>query len=667
MAVRKKKNTQMFKKFLVRCTCFCLLASVAVSAARMAAKHEEPWSERIAKSFLSMHPDSISYPAELKSRKWNYEQGVMMEAFFHLWEETGDSEYVRYIKKNLDHYVDADGVIHTYRFDEYQLDNITPGKALLRMYEFTGGTKYRTAAATLRRQLAEQPRTREGGFWHKKIYPYQMWLDGMYMAEPFYGLYSLMTGDSAAFDDIAKQFILCAGHCFDQRSGLYFHGWDESRHQEWANPETGCSLSLWGRSIGWYGMGLVDALEYIPERHPQRHVLLKILNDLCRNLLPMRDEKTKLWYLIVDKPDEKDNYLESSASAMFAYIFAKGANLGYLPAEFRLRAEETFNGLLNHLVTVDSSGIVHLEHVCSVAGLGGNPYRDGSLAYYAGEPQRTDDFKGYGPFLMAAIELERGGHTIDVPTLKPKKTVALDYYFNCEWKRIDTSLVQYHYVWEDTMNSGFSQLGAVIRSLGAGIAAVHESPADSLLRKYQIYIIVDPDTPEETAHPNYMSESGIKSIVPWVQAGGVLVLMANDSGNAEFVYFNKLAEQFGIHFNEDSYHRVKGKAYDMGKSDDFPPHPVFKDVKQIFLKEICSLTLQKPAEPILTEQGHVFMAYARIGLGLVFAVGDPWLYNEYMDTRKLPSAYENSKAARNLFKWLLEQAQYQGQSNLEIK
>jgi unsaturated rhamnogalacturonyl hydrolase len=386
---------------------FCAIAGATISSAQTTSKHEEPWSERIAQSFLLMHPDSISYSTELKSRRWNYEQGVMMEAFYHLWQETKDSAYIRYIMKNLDHYVDTNGSIRTYRFDEYQLDNITPGKSLLRMYNLTGKKKYRIAADTLRLQLAKQPRTSEGGFWHKKIYPYQMWLDGMYMAEPFYGLYSRITNDSAAFDDIAKQFILCARHCFDPTSGLYFHGWDESKQQRWANPQTGSSPSLWGRSIGWYAMGLVDVLEYIPEHHPQRHALLKILNDMCKNLLPMRDEKTKLWYLIVDKPDEKGNYLESSASAMFAYIFAKGANCGFLPDEFRLRAEETFNGLLKNEVTIDSLGIVHLEHICSVAGLGGNPYRDGSLAYYTGEPQRTDDFKGYGPFLLAAIELEK--------------------------------------------------------------------------------------------------------------------------------------------------------------------------------------------------------------------------------------------------------------------
>jgi unsaturated rhamnogalacturonyl hydrolase len=396
-----------FPRIVLSLTVLIIVSGCFSSAQRMTKEMQKPWSERIAQSFLRMHPDSISYTTEVKSRKWNYEQGVIMEALFHEWQLTGDSTYIRTIKKNLDHYIGEDGTIRTYRFDEYQLDNITPGKALLRMYTLTGEKKYRAAADTLRRQLREQPRTSEGGFWHKRIYPHQMWLDGMYMAEPFYCLYSTMTNDSAAFDDITKQFILCAAHCFDSTSGLYFHGWDESKTQRWANPKTGCSPSLWGRSIGWYTMGLIDALDYIPQSHPQRPALLKILNDVCRNLILMRDEQTKLWYLVVDKPGEKGNYLESSASAMFAYTFAKGVNQGYLPPEFKKRAEETFSGLLDHLVTIDASGIIHLDHVCSVAGLGGNPYRDGSLAYYAGEPQRTDDFKGYGPFLLAAIELDK--------------------------------------------------------------------------------------------------------------------------------------------------------------------------------------------------------------------------------------------------------------------
>ncbi|HVN47750.1 MAG TPA: glycoside hydrolase family 88 protein [Bacteroidota bacterium] len=397
----------MFLRICKFCIILILLCVVNSFAQTMTKENNTPWSLRIAQSFLRMHPDSINYPNEGKSKKWNYEQGVMLDAMYQMWQHSGDSQYVRYIQKNLDHYIQSNGKINTYKYEEFQLDNIASGKALLQLYAATGESKYRIAADTLRRQLKEQPRTSDGGFWHKRIYPYQMWLDGMYMAEPFYCLYSKMTNDSAAFDDIAKQFILCAAHCYDSTSGLYFHGWDESKTQRWANPKTGCSPSLWGRSMGWYMLGLVNALDYIPQHHPQRKALIKILNDVCKNLLSVRDEKTKLWYLIVDKPGENGNYIESSASAMFAYVFAKGVNQRYLPHEFFDRAEETFQGLLNHLVSIDASGIIHLEHVCSVAGLGGNPYRDGSLAYYAGEPQRTDDFKGYGPFLMAAIEIEK--------------------------------------------------------------------------------------------------------------------------------------------------------------------------------------------------------------------------------------------------------------------
>jgi lysophospholipase L1-like esterase len=238
------------------------------------------------------------------------------------------------------------------------------------------------------------------------------------------------------------------------------------------------------------------------------------------------------------------------------------------------------------------------------------------------------------------------------------KVVGLDYFFNNEWRmRKDSVLERWHYTWEDTTNSGFSIIGRSIDLLGANLDTLQSAPTDSSLRRLSIYIIVDPDTPLETKNPNYMSEEAINAIVSWVEKGGVLVLMENDKGNAEFEHFNKLAERFGIHFNEDSYHKVIGKAYESGKSDHLPAHPIFKDVKQIFMKEICSLKIQKPAEPILIENDQMFMASAHIGKGMVFAVGDPWLYNEYMDTRRLPADYGNATAGENLFRWLLENAQ----------
>jgi lysophospholipase L1-like esterase len=240
------------------------------------------------------------------------------------------------------------------------------------------------------------------------------------------------------------------------------------------------------------------------------------------------------------------------------------------------------------------------------------------------------------------------------------KVVGLDYFFNNEWRmKKDSTLERYHYVWEDTTNSGFSQLGESIDLLGAELDSLQCSPTDSSLNSLSVYIVVDPDTYAETKprQPNDISEDAINALVSWVKRGGVLLLMENDKGNAEFEHFNTLAERFGMHFNEESFHKVVGKAYETGKSDHLPPHPIFKDVKQIFMKEVCTLRLEKPAEAILTENDLVLMASARVGKGLAVAICDPWLYNEYMDTRRLPADYENSKAGKNLFEWLLKNAQ----------
>jgi len=397
----------MFRRifiFVIGCVFLSGCSSDAQNVKNVKAK---TWPEKITQSFLLMHPDSINYPNVMKSRRWNYEQGLMLEAMYRMWQFSGDSLILHYIEKNLDYYIKDDGAILTYIYEEFQLDNITPGKAALRLFQLTKNNKYKYAADTLRRQLTDQPRTKNGGFWHKNIYPFQMWLDGLYMAGPFYAYYAVTFTDTAALNDAVNQFLLISQKCYDRQTGLYFHGWDESRQQGWANSQTGCSPNLWGRSLGWFAMALVDVLEYIPEAHPKRAELLKILNSLAVNMLKQRDDKTKLWYQVIDKPNVKGNYLEASVSTMMAYSFAKGVNCGYLPAEFRTRAEETWEGIIEKFVSVDKSGIVHLNQVCSVSGLGGNPYRDGSAAYYVSEPQRTDDFKGYGPFLLAAIELEK--------------------------------------------------------------------------------------------------------------------------------------------------------------------------------------------------------------------------------------------------------------------
>ena len=243
------------------------------------------------------------------------------------------------------------------------------------------------------------------------------------------------------------------------------------------------------------------------------------------------------------------------------------------------------------------------------------------------------------------------------PFVGEGKTVLLDYYYNNEWKKDPKGkLTRYHYVWEDTANSGFSMLSALIAESGASIDSLCQPPTAEVLQRASMYIMVDPDTPAETELPHYVTQPAISAIVDWVRGGGVLVLMENDKGNAEFEHFNKIASQFGITFNENSLHRVVGTDYDTGKFDSFPEHPIFKGVRQIYMKEISTLKIERPAEAILTEHGEVIIAHARVGKGAVLAVGDPWLYNEYITHRKLPEAFENDKAARNLFWWLLEQA-----------
>jgi len=236
--------------------------------------------------------------------------------------------------------------------------------------------------------------------------------------------------------------------------------------------------------------------------------------------------------------------------------------------------------------------------------------------------------------------------------------VLLDCYYNNEW-RTDSAghPVRYHYVWTDTANSGFSQLAQILENAGGIADTLGQAPTQHLLRRASIYLIVDPDTPQETPFPHYIQPAEADVIAEWVRSGGILILLGNDKGNAEFQHWNMLAGRFGIHFNEVSRNRVQGRDYATGAFDSLPSHPLFIGVTRIFLKEISTLRLSAPAKAILRSGGDVIMASAEVGKGFVFAVGDPWLYNEYMDQRRLPPGYENALAARNLFRWLLDRAQ----------
>jgi unsaturated rhamnogalacturonyl hydrolase len=364
------------------------------------------WSEKMALTVMKRHPEAYMID-DAKSPKWDYVHGLVLHAIEELNKKNPDPRYVAYIKGYADALINADGSIKTYEMEKYNIDMVVAGRLLFKIYETTKDNRYLTALQTLKKQIEGQPRTNSGGFWHKKVYPNQMWLDGLYMGEPFYAQYTVTFENGKNLDDVAKQFEQIQLHATNPKTGLLYHGWDESKQMAWANKETGTSPNYWSRALGWYVMALVDVLDYFPKDHPKQKKLVGYLNSASASLAKYQDQKSGLWYQVTDKGGEKGNYLEASGSSMFAYAFAKGANKGYLPAKYKKLANKAFDGLTKQLIKVDTDGTITLTEACAVAGLGGDPYRDGSYEYYVNERKKDNDPKATGPFILAALELNR--------------------------------------------------------------------------------------------------------------------------------------------------------------------------------------------------------------------------------------------------------------------
>jgi unsaturated rhamnogalacturonyl hydrolase len=364
-----------------------------------------PLSERLADTLMHRVWPGVNGTTAGMPLAWTYEQGVQLKAVEHVWHATGNPKYFDFIKRGMDFWFDAAGNLARYNPEEYNLDNITPGRALLTLYRETGEEKYKKAIERIRSQLKTHPRTKEGGFWHKKIYPYQMWLDGLYMAQPFYAEYSLVWKEDN-WNDIANQFSWMEQHARNAKTGLLHHGWDESKQQRWADKETGASPHAWGRAMGWYAMALVDVLDYFPKDHPRRKSLIAILKREAEAITRYQD-KDGLWWDIPDLADKGKNYHESSCAAMFVYALAKGVRLGYLPEKFLETARKGWAGIRKEFIKALPGGNLDWEGTVSVSGLGGKNYRDGSFDYYMSEKVRTNDAKGIGPAVMAAVEMEK--------------------------------------------------------------------------------------------------------------------------------------------------------------------------------------------------------------------------------------------------------------------
>jgi len=336
---------------------------------------------------------------------WNYTKGVLLMGFQDAAAVSSAPEYDRYVRVAIDKVVDSGGHLKDFPNEPHSLDQIPMGRQLLYLYNETHQDRYAAGAKHVFDELTLQPRNRAGGFWHKQIYPAQMWLDGLYMAEPFYAEYAVTFHcPPDAFEDITHQFAVMEEHARDPKTGLLYHGWDESHQQAWANGKTGLSSQFWGRSVGWFAMALVDTLPYYAADDPGRQQLLAILNRLAAAIIKVQDPDTGVWWQVLDRAGAPGNYLEASASAMFIYALEKGVRLGYLPTSYLVPARKGWDGFCAHFLEREPGGAVHITGIVRSGGLGGNPYRSGTYDYYTHERVVTDDPQGVGAFLMAASE-----------------------------------------------------------------------------------------------------------------------------------------------------------------------------------------------------------------------------------------------------------------------
>jgi unsaturated rhamnogalacturonyl hydrolase len=368
------------------------------------ADDELPWSVKMANSVMNLH-DSLIYFDGRERIKWQYDVAMLAMTIDKLGEV--DQKYSDYMESYFEYFIGDDGSVKNYNIEEYNIDRINPAKSLFTLYKRTGKEKYNNAILQFVTQMEQHPKTESGGYWHKKIYPNQMWLDGIYMGSPFLAQYAKEYNQTQWFDVVAHQVLLIYDKTIDPATGLLYHAWDESREQRWSNPETGQSPHFWSRAIGWYLMAIVDILDYFPETHPDREKMIRILNNQIDALLKVADSTTGLWYQVLDLGGREGNYIEASGSCMYTYAMAKAANKGYIDAKYKTIANQKFDAIIKHLITKDAEGNLVLKNVCGGCGLGGNPYRDGSYNYYITEKVVPNDSKGVAPFILSALELNR--------------------------------------------------------------------------------------------------------------------------------------------------------------------------------------------------------------------------------------------------------------------
>lgn len=342
-----------------------------------------------------------------KKPAWNYIDGCMITSLLELYKTTKEEKYLNFVVNFVDYYVFDDGSIRGYDPLKYSTDDVCESRILFDLYKITNNEKYNKAIELTYTQVQNHPRTKEGNFWHKAIYPNQVWLDGLYMMQPFYIRYQTERGIKD-YSDTINQFENVYRIMFDKEKKLYYHGYDSSKQMFWCNKETGLSKNFWLRSIGWYTVGLIDCIDYIAEDHTkEKERLIKIFKETIAGILLYQDEESKMFYQLPNLKDVKGNYLETSGSSMIAYAILKAVRLGVLDKTYQAIGKGIFDGICKKYLSVNKDGDLNLGGICLVAGLGPNDKlrRDGSVEYYLSEPIVENDAKGTGPLIMAYTEI----------------------------------------------------------------------------------------------------------------------------------------------------------------------------------------------------------------------------------------------------------------------
>ena len=613
--------------------------------------------ERALREWPEGKVSTTKHPGE-----WGYEEGVLLDGMIAEWRQTGDGRLFSYTKAAVDRAVGKDGTVtldgtKAFPVDGHSLDDVEMGRSVVAMYRVTQDKRYYVAAKFLHDQVQAQPRNASGGYWHKQVYPNQMWLDGAFMAEPFMANYARTFGRDEELGEVANQLLLMDGKMRVQGSGLLRHGWDESGKMEWSKNSRHLSPEVWARAMGWYAMALVDVVERLPDTDPQRASLVGVTQRTLLNAMKYQDAQTGLWWQVMDKgpmdgePAAKGNFPESSASCMFVYAIAKAVRLGVMPTSAGKAAERGWAGVQKAFVKDGGT----LTGTVQSAGLGGTPYRSGTYEYYIGEKVVENDAKGVGAYLMADSEMLQRARVGALAAKGRGRTVLFDAHFNAQKRKTaDGRDELFHYKYGDDANSGYSFFARMFQQYGLRTESLTAAPTAADLKSASIYVITSPDIPALNPQPHYMDKASAEAIEEWVRAGGVLVLMENDSEHADQDHFNVLSDRFGMHFNAVTRNRQEGASY----ANTIVPIAagaggIFTAEHKALEKETCTLTLSKGAKAIVTDKGDVMMATARLGKGWVFANVDPWVYNEYTDGRKTPMDEDNFAGGQELVRWLV--------------